>query len=66
MQTRVISDLSLDLKMPAGSPVRKPSVSRRWKPATEKSSQSSFPAKVIEMLPLTFDSLNGSGFEKFI
>lgn len=51
--------------MPAGSPHRKPSESRRWKPATAKCSQSSFPAKVIEMLPLTFDSFDGSGFEKF-
>lgn len=63
MQTSVISHLSLDLKVPAGSPARKTSGSGRWKLATAKSSQCSFPPKVIEMLLLTFDSFDGSGLK---
>jgi len=53
------------LKEPAGSPVRKSSVSGKQKPATAKSSPCSSLAKVIETLPLIFDSFDGSAFKKF-
>lgn len=64
-QTWAIPHSVLGLKVPAGSPVRKKSVSGKQKLAIAKSSPCSLLAKVIQTLPLTIDSFDGSGFKKF-